>query len=321
MYSFKYKKSCFEKKTKKNVICLPYNFTGITMTSKSIGSSSCWTFQQTDWTPPLFAIESHHQVGFGKKNHLSVAGEGKKKGQDYMTCLLQLPAAERIPQNVHLPTHPPTYRPARELYLIRDQVLKCGGRECGEKKSGTRGVYHTARNKESVYTNGCADETRRNKPALPCPPLRFPEGLLGFKKTYSTSSRHFLFARWSPGDAVWIWTVRNLEFITPLRQDARLSAAGLFLSLVRWTRSKVLRSHGRNGPMYLFHIHCAEDILKLVHLLAQPTRYCCKDRTNTRWHVILTKKCSYVTSLLLVSLHSWDRNHHIFLLLPCKLFL
>ena len=45
------------------------------------------------------------------------------------------------------------------------------------------------------------------------------------------------------------WTVRNLEsFIATLRQDALLSAADLPLSAVRWTRSEVLRSHGRKSP-------------------------------------------------------------------------
>lgn len=31
------------------------------------------------------------------------------------------------------------------------------------KRSGTRGVYHTARNKESVYTNALADKTKETK--------------------------------------------------------------------------------------------------------------------------------------------------------------
>lgn len=79
----------------------------------------------------------------------------------------------------------PTYLPpARELPASDKgsvDKIKCGGRGCGEKevelergkkgeetpregkRSGTRGVYRTARNKESVYTNALADETKETK--------------------------------------------------------------------------------------------------------------------------------------------------------------
>lgn len=63
------------------------------------------------------------------------------------------------------------------------------------------------------------------------------------------------------------WTVRNLEsVIATLRQDALLSATDLPLSAVRWTRSKVLRSHGRKTPILpricLKHMHLQIMILK-----------------------------------------------------------
>lgn len=106
----------------------------------------------------------------------------KKKGgerKEYLTCLPQLPAADGVPPNLHLPPH----RPGNCLHPIRDLVdkIKCGGRGCGEKKSNWRegerekrhrgrgkgqghgGVYRTARNKESVYTNALADESKETK--------------------------------------------------------------------------------------------------------------------------------------------------------------
>lgn len=105
---------------------------------------------------------------------------GKSEREEYLTCLPQLPAADGVPLNLHLPTQRLGYC----LHPIRDLVhkIKCGGRGCGEKKSnwrereregeetpregkrsGTRGGYRSARNKESVYTNGLADETKQTK--------------------------------------------------------------------------------------------------------------------------------------------------------------
>lgn len=79
--------------------------------------------------------------------------------------------------------HLPTYRLGNCLHPIRDLVdkIKCGGRGCGvksrieerekgrrdieggEKVRDTGGGDRTARIKESVYTNGLADETKETK--------------------------------------------------------------------------------------------------------------------------------------------------------------
>lgn len=97
--------------------------------------------------------------------------EGRER-KEYLTCLLQLPAADGVPPNLHLsareqPASDKGSRLENDVWregVWRKEVELKRGRTSEEtlregKRSGTRGGYYTARNKESGFTNGLAVKT------------------------------------------------------------------------------------------------------------------------------------------------------------------
>lgn len=174
-----------------------------------------------------------------------------RRGVEKNTWRAQLPAADGVSK----PT--PTYLPAREQPasdkgssrqscvwregVWRKEVELKRGRKGDEtpregKRSGTRGVYRTARNKKSVYTNGLADETKEtkwNKPATPSPLLIFLcKDYCGFLNISTSSRDSFLCFGKAQATQIKLWTVRNLESLLPRCDRMRVCPLLVFLCLL-----------------------------------------------------------------------------------------
>lgn len=133
------------------------------------------------------------------------------------------------------------------------------------KRSGTRGVYRTARNKESVYTNGLADETKetkRNKPAPSSPTLRFfRTDYFGFLNIVNIFQRHCLCFGKVQVTQSDFWTVRNLESLLPRCVRMRVCPLLVFICLLSASRAQKYSALTVGKATYL-HQHLSHPLCK-----------------------------------------------------------